>query len=56
MYRAHNAGIAGGYLERRALAEAASAAERFFMNVVLAHVLVLLEWERTEYGSARMGS
>ena len=38
-YRAHNASIVGGYLERRALAEAESAAERFFMNVVLARVL-----------------
>jgi hypothetical protein len=44
-YRAHNASIVSGYLEHRDLAEAESAAERFFMNVALlrvlyAHVLV----------------
>jgi hypothetical protein len=38
-YRAHNASIVGGYLEHRDLAEAESAAERFFMNVALARVL-----------------
>ncbi len=38
-YRAHNASIVGGYLEHRSLAEAESAAERFFMNVALARVL-----------------
>src|SRR5581483_6818902 len=44
-YRAHNASIVGAYLEHRDLAEAESAAERFFMNVapvrvLYAHVLV----------------
>jgi hypothetical protein len=38
-YRAHNASIVGAYLEYRELAEAESAAERFFMNVALARVL-----------------
>jgi hypothetical protein len=38
-YRAHNASIVGGYLEHRGLAEAESAPERFFMNVVLVRVL-----------------
>jgi hypothetical protein len=38
-YRAHNASIVGAYLEHRGLAEAESAAERFFMNVALARVL-----------------
>jgi hypothetical protein len=38
-YRAHNASIVGAYLEHRALAEAESAAERFFMNVALARVM-----------------
>jgi hypothetical protein len=38
-YRAHNASIAGGYLEHRKLAAAEGAAERFFMNVALARVL-----------------
>jgi hypothetical protein len=38
-YRAHNASIVAGYLEHRNLAEAESAAERFFMNVALARVL-----------------
>jgi hypothetical protein len=38
-YRAHNASIVGAYLEHRALADAESAAERFFMNVALARVL-----------------
>jgi hypothetical protein len=38
-YRAHNASIVGAYLEHRALAEAESAAERFFMNVALGRVL-----------------
>jgi hypothetical protein len=38
-YRAHNASIVGAYLEHRDLAEAESAAERFFMNVALGRVL-----------------
>jgi hypothetical protein len=38
-YRAHNASIAAGYLEHRDLADAESAAERFFMNVALVRVL-----------------
>ena len=38
-YRAHNASIVAGYLEHEGLAEEESAAERFFMNVVLARVL-----------------
>jgi hypothetical protein len=38
-YRAHNASTVGGYLEHRNLAEAESAPERFFMNVVLVRVL-----------------
>src|SRR5437763_11166215 len=38
-YRAHNASIGGAYLEHRGLAEAESAAERFFMNVALGRVL-----------------
>jgi hypothetical protein len=38
-YRAHNASIVGAYLEHRELAEAESAAERFFMNVALGRVL-----------------
>ena len=38
-YRAHNASVAAAYLEHRDLAEAESAAERFFMNVVLCRVL-----------------
>jgi hypothetical protein len=38
-YRAHNASIVSGYLEHRALAEAESAPERFFMNVALARLL-----------------
>jgi hypothetical protein len=38
-YRAHNASIVGAYLEHWELAEAESAAERFFMNVALARVL-----------------
>jgi hypothetical protein len=38
-YRAHNASIVAGYMEHRNLAEAESAAERFFMNVALARVL-----------------
>lgn len=38
-YRAHNTSIVGAYLEHRELAEAESAAERFFMNVALARVL-----------------
>jgi hypothetical protein len=38
-YRAHNASIVGAYLEHRALAEAESAPERFFMNVALGRVL-----------------
>lgn len=38
-YRAHNASIAGAYLENRGLAEEESAPERFFMNVALVRVL-----------------
>lgn len=38
-YRAHNASIAGGYLEHPDLAEAERAPERFFMNVALVRVL-----------------
>ena len=38
-YRAHNASIAGAYLENRWLAEEENAPERFFMNVALARVL-----------------
>jgi hypothetical protein len=38
-YRAHNASIVSAYLEHRSLADAESAAERFFMNVALARVL-----------------
>jgi hypothetical protein len=38
-YRAHNASIVGGYLDHRGIAEAESAAERFFMNVALLRVL-----------------
>ncbi len=38
-YRAHNASIVGAYIEHRGLAEAESAAERFFMNVALGRVL-----------------
>jgi hypothetical protein len=38
-YRAHNASVVGAYLEHRELAEAESAAERFFMNVALGRVL-----------------
>jgi hypothetical protein len=38
-YRAHNASVVAGYLEHRDLAEAETAAERFFMNVVLCRVL-----------------
>ena len=38
-YRAHNASIVGAYLEHRALTQAESAAERFFMNVALGRVL-----------------
>lgn len=38
-WRAHNGSIVAGYLEHRALAEAETAAERFFMNVVLCRVL-----------------
>jgi hypothetical protein len=38
-YRAHNASVVAGYIEHRDLAEAESAAERFFMNVVLFRVL-----------------
>jgi hypothetical protein len=38
-YRAHNASIVGAYLEHRELAEAETAAERFFMNVALLRVL-----------------
>jgi hypothetical protein len=38
-YRAHNASIVGGYLAHEQLAEAESAPERFFMNVVLLRVL-----------------
>jgi hypothetical protein len=38
-YRAHNASIVGGYLDHKGLADAESAAERFFMNVALLRVL-----------------
>ncbi len=38
-YRAHNASIVAAYLEQRSLADAEAAAERFFLNVVLARVL-----------------
>jgi hypothetical protein len=38
-YRAHNASIVAAYLEHRALAEAESRAERFFINVILIRVL-----------------
>jgi hypothetical protein len=38
-YRAHNASIVAAYLEHRALAEAESRADRFFLNVVLLRVL-----------------
>jgi hypothetical protein len=38
-YRAHNASIAGAYLQHRGLADAENAPERFFMNVALARVL-----------------
>jgi hypothetical protein len=38
-YRAHNASIVAGYLERRELAETESKPERFFMNVALLRVL-----------------
>jgi hypothetical protein len=38
-YRAHNASIVAAYLEHRDLAEAESAAERFFLNVALLRVL-----------------
>ncbi|HEX3520313.1 MAG TPA: hypothetical protein VHT29_14865 [Solirubrobacteraceae bacterium] len=38
-YRAHNASIVAAYLEHRALADSESAAERFFLNVVLLRVL-----------------
>jgi hypothetical protein len=38
-YRAHNASIVAAYLEHRALAEAESLPERFFMNVALGRVL-----------------
>src|SRR3954464_13258617 len=38
-YRAHNASVVAGYLERRGLAEAEGAPERFFMNVALVRVL-----------------
>jgi hypothetical protein len=38
-YRAHNGSVVAAYLEHRDLAERESAAERFFMNVVLCRVL-----------------
>jgi hypothetical protein len=38
-YRSHNASIVAAYLEHQGLAEAESAAERFFMNVALGRVL-----------------
>jgi hypothetical protein len=38
-YRAHNASIVSAYLAHMELAEAETAAERFFMNVALARVL-----------------
>src|SRR4051794_35482239 len=38
-YRAHNASVLGGYVERRDLADTESEPERFFMNVALVRVL-----------------
>jgi hypothetical protein len=38
-YRAHNGSVVGAYLEHRDLAERETAAERFFMNVILCRVL-----------------
>lgn len=38
-WRAHNGSVVAAYLEYRELAEAETAAERFFMNVVLCRVL-----------------
>jgi hypothetical protein len=38
-YRAHNASIAAAYVDYRELAKGETAAERFFMNVVLCRVL-----------------
>lgn len=38
-HRAHNASVVAAYLDHRDLAEAETAAERFFMNVVLCRVL-----------------
>ncbi|MFC6159987.1 hypothetical protein [Kribbella jiaozuonensis] len=38
-WRAHNGSVIAGYVEHRQLAEAETAAERFFMNVVLCRVL-----------------
>jgi len=38
-WRAHNGSIVSAYVEHRELAEAETAAERFFMNVVLCRVL-----------------
>jgi hypothetical protein len=38
-YRAHNASIVSAYVEHQRLADAESAAERFFMNVALGRVL-----------------
>jgi hypothetical protein len=38
-YRAHNASIVAGYLERADLADAEGAPERFFLNVALVRVL-----------------
>jgi hypothetical protein len=38
-YRAHNASVVAAYLEHRALADAETRSERFFMNVVLCRVL-----------------
>jgi hypothetical protein len=41
-YRAHNSSVVAAYLDRRDLAKAENAAERFFMNVVLCRVLYAL--------------
>jgi hypothetical protein len=38
-YRAHNSSVVAAYLEHRDLAEAETAPERFFMNVILCRVL-----------------
>jgi len=67
-WRAHNGSVVAAYVEHRQLAEAESAAERFFMNVVLcrviyAHALVAaprlaLSWLRPLaplFGDPRLG-